>query len=232
MKINKITVYLLTLLIIIILAMTVIIFNYTRLDKIEIKEKVNETPKIESNVKEEKEKITTKKREELDIVYEYMINEKEEIAACASDYAMGKIALQMYKSSDSGKTFKLVTENFIEVNAKAEYVFLNENICFISNPLNGGDNAELIMTKDGGKTFNVVTFEAQKLEEDNGVKLEWEDVYDYYELPIVDKNIITVYVSEGADCDYKGGNTAAKYVSTDMGNTFIFKEIVQREKTE
>lgn len=229
MKINKITVYLLTLLIIIILAITVVIFNYTRLDKIEIKEKVNETPKIESNVKEN---ITTKKREELDIVHEYMINEKEEIAACASDYAMGKIALQMYKSSDGGKTFKLVTENFIEVNAKAEYVFLNENICFISNPLNGGDNAELIMTKDGGKTFNVVTFEAQKLEEDNGVKLEWEEVYDYYELPIVDKNIITVYVSEGADCDYKGGNTAAKYVSTDMGNTFTFKEIVQREKTE
>ena len=42
MKINKITVYLLTLLIIIILAITVVIFNYTRLDKIEIKEKVNE----------------------------------------------------------------------------------------------------------------------------------------------------------------------------------------------
>ena len=229
MKINRITVYLLTLLIIIILAITVVIFNYTRLEKIEIKEKVNKTPKIESNVKE---KITTKKREELDIVYEYIINENEEIAACASDYAMGKIALQMYKSSDSGKTFKLVTENFIEVNAKAEYVFLNENICFISNPLNGRDNAELIMTKDGGKTFNVVTFEAQELEEDNGVKLEWSDVYDYYELPIVDKNIITVYVSEGADCDYKGGNTAAKYVSTDMGNTLTFKEIVQREKAE
>lgn len=118
MKINKITVYLLTLLIIIILAITVVIFNYTRLEKIEIKEKVNKTPKIESNVKE---KITTKKRKELDIVHEYMINEKEEIAACASDYAMGKIALQMYKSSDGGKTFKLVTENFIEVNAKAEY---------------------------------------------------------------------------------------------------------------
>ena len=53
------------------------------------------------------------------------------------------------------------------------------------------------------------------LEED----LNWSDVYDYYNIPTFENEILSLTVSQGADGDYNGGDTVT-YISKDLGNTW------------
>ena len=104
------------------------------------------------------------------------------------------------------------------------------------------------MTNDGCKTFSKVELEAQELDStaaniqtetttandaDNteqttesvtAAKLEWKDVYKDALVPVYDKaqNIITVYLTQGNNGIYNNGKTAAKYQSSDKGNTWKY----------
>lgn len=94
-------------------------------------------------------------------------------------------------------------------------------------------DGNLYMTKDGGKTFSKVTLPEQEL--DSTAKsstasstvaddeLRWNDVYKEALVPTVDdKGIITVYLTQGSDGTYNDGKTAAKYQSSDKGDTWVF----------
>jgi hypothetical protein len=62
------------------------------------------------------------------------------------------------KSVDSGKTFKLITENQVIVSLEPKFVFLNENMGFAikknNNIKENGKYNGMYVTTDGGKTFN------------------------------------------------------------------------------
>lgn len=94
-------------------------------------------------------------------------------------------------------------------------------------------DGNLYMTKDGGKTFSKVTLPEQEL--DSTAKsstasstvaddeLRWNDVYKEALVPTVDgKGIITVYLTQGSNGTYNDGKTAAKYQSSDKGDTWVF----------
>lgn len=212
MKLNRKMIYL-SLIVSVVLGVAVGV-NYFDLEKEE-----------ETNIEKEENRA----EENGVIIYEYEINEKEKIAVFAGEVAMGKVAIQICKTTDGGSTYNVITENnegYMWVSRDAEYIFVNENLGYISSPRNGGDEAVLFVTRNGGKNFETLTFENQTLGSKNKLYegLNWENVYDYYELPIIDGNTIIAYVSQGADGDYEGGNTAAKYVSKDLGETFEFEK--------
>ncbi len=225
---SKFNIFILCLLMLLTMLLIVVVIDYSNLEEI----KYNKTNIIKEDTTENidyKEVSKTKRREELDILYEYSINSNEKIVACASDYAMGTVAVQIYKSEDGGNMFSLVTENqdgYVQVSANAEYIFYNKDIGFISSPTKSGNAAELYITRNGGKTFELLEFPEQELEKQGEVDLKWKDVYDYYEIPILEEDNIAIFVSQGNDGDYKGGKTAALYISNDMGKSFKYMGVI------
>ena len=110
---------------------------------------------------------------------------------------------------------------------------MDENVGFFCYNYAEGMDGNLYMTKDGGKTFSKVTLPEQEL--DSTAKsstasstvaddeLRWNDVYKEALVPTVDdKGIITVYLTQGSDGTYNDGKTAAKYQSSDKGDTWVF----------
>lgn len=112
-------------------------------------------------------------------------------------------------------------------------MYVDENVGFFCYNYAEGMDGNLYMTKDGGKTFSKVTLPEQEL--DSTAKsstasstvaddeLKWNDVYKEALVPTVDdKGIITVYLTQGSDGTYNDGKTAAKYQSSDKGDTWVF----------
>jgi len=173
----------------------------------------------------------------LPVAYAYIANEKTVIMLGIGDYAMGTYALQVYRTDDGGRSWSLQTENeagFIQVNYAAEYLFLSLDVGFIHNPARGGDYARLLITRDGGKTFYVLSFvDENNISPDNGAtSLPKNVVYDYYELPSFENGVLTVIVSQGSDGDFNGGKTVLEYRSADMGATWEFVNEYVRPSVE
>ena len=112
-------------------------------------------------------------------------------------------------------------------------MYVDENVGFFCYNYAEGMDGNLYMTKDGGKTFSKVTLPEQEL--DSTAKsstasstvaddeLKWNDVYKEALVPTVDdKGIITVYLTQGSNGTYNDGKTAAKYQSSDKGDTWVF----------
>ena len=112
-------------------------------------------------------------------------------------------------------------------------MYEDENVGFFCYNYAEGMDGNLYMTKDGGKTFSKVTLPEQEL--DSTAKsstasstvaddeLRWNDVYKEALVPTVDgKGIITVYLTQGSNGTYNDGKTAAKYQSSDKGDTWVF----------
>ena len=84
--------------------------------------------------------------------------------------------------------------------------FIDENTGFLTMPLTGGENSDLYITRDCGKTFSKVTI------------LE-SDIYDYYNLPTIENEKMYLEIGQGSDGDYNGGDSK-KYCSEDKGNSW------------
>jgi hypothetical protein len=172
----------------------------------------------------------------LPAAYSYFADEKNAIIIGIGDQAMGTYALQVYGTSDGGKTWSLRTENesgFIAVNIAAEYLFLSLDVGFIQNPGKGGDYSRLLMTTNGGKTFDEIhmVYDALISPANGVVSIHKNEVYDYIELPTFENGGLTVAVSQGADGDFNGGKTALEYQSLDMGETWKFVGETKRAQT-
>lgn len=67
------------------------------------------------------------------------------------------MAVSVYKSSDSGKNFKCISDSII-VSQKAKFIFLDKNTGFIISTGNiylNKESKDLYVTNDGGKSFKV-----------------------------------------------------------------------------
>ena len=75
------------------------------------------------------------------------------------DYVMPQNQIvAVEKSTDNGKTFKVITEGQVIVSSDPKFVFLNEQLGFAIKKSNSikesGKYYGMYVTKDGGKTFN------------------------------------------------------------------------------
>ena len=154
---------------------------------------------------------------------------------------------RIYLTSDGGETWQNGGSGPTADIIKG-VEFIDENIGFFCYQYLDGMDSNLYMTNDGCKTFSKVELEAQELDStaaniqtetttandaDNteqttesvtAAKLEWKDVYKDALVPVYDKaqNIITVYLTQGNNGIYNNGKTAAKYQSSDKGNTWKY----------
>lgn len=130
---------------------------------------------------------------------------------------------KIYKTTDGCKTWTNVgsgpgTEML--VGAK----FIDVNTGFIAYKTDNGNN--LYMTRDGGRTFNIVTFPAGTLDESANGK-SWFDIFKIASVPKVDENgNMIVYLSQPSGSNYHNG-TSAVYKSKDNGLTWTFIEEIK-----
>ena len=112
----------------------------------------------ESNV--EKVDLLSEEEKKAEVLYEKKIDELTSIRIVYIDSILAQRSLiGIQKTTDGAKTWKnqlQMSDRYLTIHNGAKYVFLDENIGFINDQgLAGtnGDNRELLVTIDGGKTF-------------------------------------------------------------------------------
>lgn len=130
--------------------------------------------------------------------------------ATAVGIAFGKIS----KTIDGGKNwtdiyFGIGNEEKVFTTA-SQIKFVNENIGFLTMPSVVGESSELYITTDGGNNFN-------KLE------ILESDIYDYYNLPTLEDEVLSIKITQGSDGDYNG-NDYKIYYSKDYGNKWSLEK--------
>lgn len=168
---------------------------------------------------EEQSKIITPNSSD-DILYEKEIDENTiiRIKSLGAILAQRSI-IDIEKSTDGGKTYRNQIESsdgFIQIHDGAEFVFIDENTGFINDPgLVGtdGENRGLLVTTNGGKTFN----DASIIHPDN---IEEKNLFvkgvPYIENEILKVKIYTInYTREPEKIYYE-------FVSNDNGVTWKF----------
>ena len=139
-----------------------------------------------------------------------------------------------------GETWKTVGSGPANYLLKG-IVYVDENVGFFCFNYVEGMDGNLYITKDGGKTFSKVSLPEQELDStaksETGSSsqqsdvLKWNDVYKEALVPVIDeKGVITIYLTQGSDGTYNDGKTAAKYQSSDKGETWSY--ISQLEITQ
>lgn len=185
---------------------------------------------------------------ELDTIYsaeDYYVNffdENKGIVVCGYDMTdSDKESYRIYKTDNGGETWSVVGSGPANYLLKG-IIYVDENVGFFCFNYTDGMDGNLYITKDGGKTFSKVLLPEQELDStaksETGAssiqqtdELKWSDVYKEVLVPVVDdKGVITIYLTQGSDGTYNDGKTAAKYQSTDKGETWIY--ISQLEITQ
>lgn len=158
-----------------------------------------------------------------DYLYVDFFNEKNGLAVVGYDRKEQHESSKIYATNDGGTTWEVIgtgpTANIIK-----GVKFIDEKIGFFCYDYVDGMDGNLYITKDGGKTFSKMVFEAQELDSmPAGKKLTWNEVYKEAIVPIYDKDgVINVYLTQGSDGIYNGGKTVAKYQSSDNGDTWKY----------
>lgn len=133
------------------------------------------------------------------------------------DVAMGTAYGKIVKTTDGGKTWEDISYGIGEDGQKifkrgSQIKFISEKTGFLTMPNASGDSCELYKTKDGGKNFSKV-------------EILDSNIYDYYNLPTIENEKISILISQGSDGDYNGGDSKT-YYSKDMGETWNLEESI------
>lgn len=137
--------------------------------------------------------------------------------------ALGSRSYSLSKTTNYGKDWTVINENpFGDTLGVANGVkFINEKIGFIGLSKNGGTNAYLYRTDDGGKTFKEVSYPTHKIIQDG------KDIsqFDFPNMPYEKDGVLEMKVGQGSDGDYLEGGTGL-YESKNQGQTWTYvKEI-------
>lgn len=124
------------------------------------------------------------------------------------DVAMGIAFGKISKTTDGGNKwndifFGVGNENKI-FKRSSQIKFINENIGFLTMP-SVGESSDLYITKDGGNSFN-------KLE------IMENNIYDFYNLPIIEDGVLSIKITQGSDGDYNGGDYKVYYSKDNCDN--------------
>lgn len=148
------------------------------------------------------------------------------------DAALGSRMYGLVKSTDGGESWKVESKDpFGESGMGIDFTFLDESFGFATLMHNGGDEADLFVTENGGKSYERCVMQGFTVTLDDGYVY---NPYDYPQMPYEEDGMIYVLCGQGEDGDYDGGDEAkmAVYESADHGHTFVFKEMKKGKEPE
>lgn len=191
-------------------------FNFVSYDPVAIENYV------EQKAKEEAQEADPNYFPEEAIAEEYFLNEKIGYQLVEIDAALGSRFYGLRKTEDGGLTWTMHNEApFLDrTGIAAGLTFIDEELGFIALSHNGGNEADLFRTSDGGVTFEQVELPSVSVIQ-NGAEFE---PFDFPKMPIESNGQLILYVNQGADGDYQK-DAKVSYVSDDRGQTFEFVEI-------
>jgi len=153
--------------------------------------------------------------------YVNFINEKEGFVVVAYNKKDNEETTMIMKTDDGGESWIKVGSGPIN-NIVSGATFINDKIGYIGYEYMNGMESNLYKTTDGGVTFTPVILGAQQFEDAN-TKLLWNSIYKDVQVPTLDDDgILTLIVTQGSSGDYNGGDTVAKYQSSDNGGTWKY----------
>ncbi|WP_125143389.1 hypothetical protein [Clostridium transplantifaecale] len=106
----------------------------------------------------------------------------------------------------------------------AGIAFITPELGFMALSHNGGDEAELFRTEDGGRTTKRVELPYSVMEE----VANPDEPFDFPEMPYEEDGILKMLIGQGADGDYHGGSRAL-YQSEDQGITWDYVREIESE---
>lgn len=140
------------------------------------------------------------------------------------DAALGSRLYGLIKSQDDGRTWEEVSLNPFDyqLGMAVDFTFLDEQTGFAALAHNGGDNADLYITEDGGNHYEPVIIEEKLFALPDGTMFA---PYDYPQMPYESDGVLIMLCGQGSDGDYNGGDqeAMAQYQSTDGGHMFTFQ---------
>lgn len=147
------------------------------------------------------------------------------------DAAAGSRWYGLLKSEDRGLSWQMVSDSPFggDMGMGIEFTFLDEELGFATLTHNGGDEADLYITENGGENYQPVELEEITVTLDDGFRY---NPYDFPQMPYEEDGKLYVLCGQGADGDYDGGDAAgmALFESADGGHTFSYKEIRKGEE--
>jgi len=153
--------------------------------------------------------------------YVDFINEKEGFVVVAYNKKDNEETTMIMKTTDGGESWTKVGSGQID-NIISGVSFIDSKIGYIGYEYLTGMESNLYRTTDGGVTFTPVILGSQQFEDAN-TKLIWNSIYKDIQVPTInDEGILTLIVTQGSGGDYNGGDTVAKYQSSDSGSTWKF----------
>jgi len=153
--------------------------------------------------------------------YVKFINDKEGFVVVAYNKKDAQETTMIMKTVDGGESWVKVGSGQIN-NIVNGVSFIDAKIGYIGYDYMNGMESNLYRTTDGGVTFTPVILGIQQFEDSN-TKLSWNSIYKVVQVPTLnDEGILTLIVTQGTDGDYNGGDTVAKYQSTDSGSTWKY----------
>lgn len=174
----------------------------------------------ETEVGKQQEDFTAKNTDE-----EYYLNEKEGFRLNVIDAAAGSRYYTLEKSADGGKNWEVVNRDPFHGGGggAAGIAFLNRDLGFMALSHNGGEEAELFRTADGGKTTERVDLPYSVMEEIPNP----DEPFDFPDMPYEEDGMLKMKIGQGAGGDYHGGSKAL-YRSEDQGVTWIYVGEVEK----
>lgn len=145
------------------------------------------------------------------------------------DAALGSRMYGLLKSTDQGESWQVANRDpFGSTGMGIDFTFLDEEFGFATLMHNGGDEAELYVTEDGGKSYEMAVLQGLTVTLEDGYVY---NPYDYPQMPYMEDGRLYLLCGQGADGDYNGGDGAALalFESTDHGHMFVFKEMRERK---
>lgn len=145
------------------------------------------------------------------------------------DAALGSRLYGLIKSQDDGRTWEEVSLDPFDsqLGLAVDFTFLDEQVGFATLAHNGGDNADLYITEDGGNHYEPVVIEEKLFALSDGTMYA---PYDYPQMPYESGGVLIMLCGQGSDGDYNGGDqeAMAQYQSTDGGHTFTFQNLKKK----
>lgn len=146
------------------------------------------------------------------------------------DAALGSRAYALLKSFDGGISWQVQEMDPFDGQwgMGIDFTFLTEEFGFASLMHNGGDEADLYVTEDGGRSYQPCVFQGVSAELEDGY---YYQPYDYPQMPYEENGRLYVLCGQGMDGDYAGGDDAGKalFESPDHGYTFFYQGIQRGE---